>query len=172
MVPELLGDRIRLRGHRVEDFADSLGMWGDPAVTRFIGGRPFTGEEVWSRLLRYFGLWPALGYGYWVIEERASGRFAGEIGLAEFRREVTPPLDSPEAGWALAPWASGRGYATEALAAVLRWADATPATRRTLCMISDGNAASLRVAAKAGYRRLGPAEYRGAATTLYVRDAA
>ena len=48
-------------------------MWSDAEVTRFIGGKPLSGEEVWARILRYAGHWSMLGYGYWLIEEKATG---------------------------------------------------------------------------------------------------
>jgi RimJ/RimL family protein N-acetyltransferase len=54
-VPTLRTERLILRAPTLDDFADSLAMWADPTVTRFIGGRPHTKEEVWSRLLRYIG---------------------------------------------------------------------------------------------------------------------
>jgi RimJ/RimL family protein N-acetyltransferase len=57
-------------------------MWADPTVTRHIGEKPFGVEESWTRLLRYAGPWMLLGFGYWVIEEKATGRFAGEIGFS------------------------------------------------------------------------------------------
>jgi len=43
-------------------------------------------------LLRYAGHWALAGYGYWIVEERESGRPVGEVGLADFRREISPPL--------------------------------------------------------------------------------
>ncbi len=107
--PEIITDRLRMRRHLIDDFDASLAMWSDPAVTRYIGGRPSTAEEVWSRLLRYVGHWELLGYGYWVVVDRASRRFIGEVGFADFRREINPPLDAPEAGWVLASWAAGNG---------------------------------------------------------------
>ena len=74
------------------------------------------------RLLRYGGMWPMLGYGYWAIEEKASGALVGDIGYADFMREMTPPLDGmPEMGWVLASSAHGKGYASEALAAISAW---------------------------------------------------
>ena len=79
-------------------------MWADAGVTRFISGRPFTREECWARLLRYAGLWPTLGFGYWAIEDKAEGRFLGEAGFADFKRDMTPSIEGlPEAGWVLAP---------------------------------------------------------------------
>lgn len=169
IVPVLQTARLTLRGHTVDDFNDSFAMWSDPDVARYIGGRPSSGEEVWSRLLRYFGLWPALGYGYWVVTDQKSGRFVGEVGLANFRREISPPIDSPETGWALAPRTFGNGFATEALAAALSWSDVNLSTPRTLCMISDGNLASVRVAEKVGYGVMARTEYKDTSTTLYER---
>jgi RimJ/RimL family protein N-acetyltransferase len=69
-------------------------------------------------VLRYAGLWTLVGLGYWVARDRATGRFVGEGGLADFRRDLTPALgNAPEVGWVLAPWAHGRGLATEAVRA-------------------------------------------------------
>ena len=180
-VPPLDTERLTLRGHALADFAECAAMWADPVVTRHIGGRPATGEEVWARVLRYAGLWALLGFGYWVVRERASGRFVGEVGLADFRRDLTPPLDgAPELGWALAPWAHGRGFATEAVRGALAWGDAhlearasgespRPGAGRTVCLISPENVASIRVAEKCGYREAARATYKGGPTLIFER---
>jgi RimJ/RimL family protein N-acetyltransferase len=85
-IPVVETERLVLRGHRRDDLADCVGMWGDPEVTRHIGGRPSTDEEVWARLLRYLGHWQVMGFGYWIVHERASGRFVGEVGFADSDR--------------------------------------------------------------------------------------
>jgi RimJ/RimL family protein N-acetyltransferase len=168
--PQLQTPRLVLSPHQAEDFEDLVEMWGDPAVVRFIGGRPFTPEEVWTRLLRAVGHWPLMGFGYWVVRERAGGRFVGEAGLADFHRDITPPFDgAPEAGWALAAWAHGKGFATEAMAAVMGWSDAQLKPERTVCMISPGNRASMRVAEKCGFREEVRTAYRGEATIVFER---
>lgn len=77
-------------------------MWADPLVTRYIGGTPFSEEDSWARLLRYAGHWALLGFGFWAIEEKETGRFAGELGFADFKRDIHPPLEAtPELGWVL-----------------------------------------------------------------------
>ena len=97
-------------------------MWCDLDVTRYIGGKPFSREEVWSKILRYAGHWSLLGFGYWVIADRESGRFLGEAGFADFKRQIEPSFtDLPEIGWALASEAQGAGIATEAVGAVAAW---------------------------------------------------
>lgn len=92
MVPTLETERLVLRAHRVEDFPGVAALWSDPAVVRFISGVPQTLEESWSRLLRYAGHWRLLGFGYWAVEEKATGNFLGEVGFADMKRAIEPPL--------------------------------------------------------------------------------
>jgi RimJ/RimL family protein N-acetyltransferase len=159
--------RLTLRGHRASDLEDSFAMWSNPEVTRHITGKPSTREEVWARILRYIGHWAVTGYGLWHIRERASDRFVGEAGLAQFKRDMDIAFDVPETGWIFTPWSHGRGYATEAMQAILTWA--TPSHPRTICMISPSNAPSLRVAAKLGYREIGPSSHHGADVIVFER---
>lgn len=169
-VPLLETERLYLRSHRLTDFDDCVKMWADPAVTRYIGGKPFSREDVWSRLLRYAGHWPLMGYGYWAIEEKSFGRFIGEIGFADFKRDIVPPLGSdPEIGWALAPSAHGKGYATEIVAAVLEWGDAHLESKQTVCLIHPANSPSIYVAKKCGYKEFARTNYKGQPTVLFRR---
>src|ERR1035438_972988 len=91
-VPVLETERLRLRGHRLDDFDASAAMWADPNVTKHIGGHPLTEEEAWTKFLRYVGHWALLGFGYWVVEEKATGNFVGEIGFADYKRDLLPSL--------------------------------------------------------------------------------
>ncbi len=153
-VPTLETERLILRGHRLTDFEASLEMWADPSVVAHITGVPSTPEQTWARLLRYIGHWQALGYGYWVIESKAEGVFVGEAGLADYQRDTTPSVrGKPEAGWALQPSAQGKGLATEAVAAVLRWADDNLAKEFSAAsaIFDPANQASMRVAEKVGF---------------------
>ncbi len=106
-------------------------------------------------MLRYAGLWPLCGFGYWAIEERATGRYVGDVGIADFKRPMEPPLILPDAGWVLAVDVWGRGYATEALSAVLEWNDSRDPGGGTCCVIEATNPASIGVARKCGYRPAG-----------------
>ena len=169
-VPVLHTPRLVLCGHRVTDLDDSFAMWSSPEVMR-INGRPLSREEVWARLLRYIGHWAVHDYGLWQIRERATDRFAGEVGFADFRRDLAFSFDgAPEAAWVLAPWAHGQGYATEAMTAVLAWT--APTHPRTVCIIAPDNAASLRVAARLGYREIGRADFKGSPIIVFERLAA
>ncbi|MBB4038757.1 RimJ/RimL family protein N-acetyltransferase [Microvirga flocculans] len=172
-VPVVETERLILRGHRTDDFSDCIALWTDPEITRFIGGKPSTREEVWARLLRYVGHWALLGFGYWAVEEKATGRFAGEVGFADFRRQIEPSLDGvPEIGWVIAPHGHGKGYATEAARAAIAWADGHFGPGRTACIIAPENEPSLRVAEKCGYRESCRTSYKDNPTIMFVRESA
>lgn len=162
-------ERLVLDLHGLDDFEPMAAMWADPDTVRFIGGRVSTRQDAWMRLLRYRGLWPLLGYGYWALRDKASGRFAGDLGFADFGRDMTPSIAGvPEAGWVLAPWARGQGFASEALTAALAWLDAAGHST-SVCIIDPANGSSLRLAGKLGYGDPKPARLMGDNVTLFTR---
>jgi RimJ/RimL family protein N-acetyltransferase len=164
-------ERLRLRMPTPDDFDASYAMWSDPRVTEHIGGVPSTRTQTWSRLLAVIGHWTVFPYGSFVVEETATGAFAGEIGLSHYKRDITPSIDAfPEAGWAFATSMHGRGYATEALRALLAWADATIAAPRIVALIGESNLASLRVAEKAGFREYDRLTYNRIPARLFERE--
>ena len=145
-------------------------MWADLQVVRYISGKPSTRQESWSRLLRNRGLWPILGYGYWVVRERQTGRFVGEVGFADFQRATRPSMGGvPEAGWVLASWAHGKGYASEAVAAALDWLDRCDRFTEIVCLIDSGNIASIQIARKNGFLPAGEIELDGATVPFFRR---
>lgn len=167
--PTLTTARLTLRGHRIDDLDALTVMWADPAVYAFIGGKPRSREDVWLRLLRSIGQWTAFGYGAWVVER--DGQIIGDIGLLEARRAIEPVIDdAPELGWALAGAAHGQGYAREALAVVLGWADAQ-GLERTCCIIDAGNSASIRLGERMGYALRTTGRYHDEPIGIYDRMA-
>jgi len=165
---ELSTERLILRPYATTDFEDSAVMWGDPEVVRHMGGQPATREMSWSRTLRYIGHWSVYGYGFFAVRD-VQGRFVGEVGVADFRRDIDPPITIPEAGWVIVPSAQGQGYASEALAAALRWFEEAHGPQDVACMIDSPNTRSLRVAAKHGFVETRRTTYHGEPVILFSR---
>jgi RimJ/RimL family protein N-acetyltransferase len=160
-VPVVETERLRLRGHTLDDFAHTSALWGDASVLRYMGGKPLSVEECWARFLRYFGHWSLLGFGYWVVEERETAEFVGEVGFGDFKRDMQPALGAiPELGWVLAPAKHGKGYATEAAQAALSWGRKHFRSNNFACLIHPEHRASIRVAAKCGFEAWQLATYR------------
>lgn len=116
MTPTLPADteRLRFRPMGMEDVDELLVLHEDPLVARFMG----THDRAWFE--RYIGIvaeeWAERGHGRVAVVERESGRFVGRSGLKHW-----PQFDETEVGWALHADARGKGYATEAGAASVRW---------------------------------------------------
>jgi RimJ/RimL family protein N-acetyltransferase len=175
--PVIETERLVLRGPTLGDFPESYAMWRMPEVNKHIGGKPRSEEDSWSRMQRYVGHWSLLGFGMWMVRDKA-GVFVGEVGFMDNRREMSPAFTAVEVGWVLMPAHHGKGYATEAMSAVLAWGDehfkTAPLDARLVrgrieCMIDEGNTPSVRVAEKLGFVRLGPGDYKGEPVVLFRR---
>lgn len=171
-VPLIETERLVMRGHRAEDFDAVHALWSRQEVVEFISGTPSTEMESQIRLLRYIGHWAAYGFGYWYVEERATGSFVGDVGFGKLMRDMQPPVSGePEIGWVLMPEHHGKGYATEAARAALAWGDANFGDNGTFCIFHPDNLGSIRVGEKLGYSFSHTAQYMGGDTPVYVRPA-
>jgi RimJ/RimL family protein N-acetyltransferase len=160
-----------LRRHVAGDLAASWAMWSDPLVYGHILPAPSSEQQSWSRILTYAGHWALANFGYWALEERSSGLFVGEIGFADFKRDITPSIRGlPEMGWVLASAYHGKGYATEGVRAALSWADQHLPGDRIVCIINAENAASIHLAEKAGFVQTHRTTYNGAPTLMFERS--
>ncbi len=169
IAPTLTTDRLILTAMTMAHWEDYAAAWADPEMTAFIGGKPRTRTESWPKFVQGVGLWALFGYGYWTFTDRGTGAFVGNGGYGRFERGV-PEIDGfPEAGWAFVPAAWGKGYATEAMTAILDWADSAVNAPETRCMIDPENAASLNVAKKLGYQQFSETESAIGKSALFKR---
>lgn len=166
-------ERLLMRRPIPADFPCFAAMAGDPTMFTYSERRgAMTGEEAWSLLLRHIGYWTVRGFGLFALEDKATGRFVGQVGPSDFRRGLGADFDPyPELTWSIAAPERGRGYATEAAEAALGWLHRQPAPPRSVCLIHEANESSLRVADKLGYRELRRCRYRGYPAILFAREA-
>ena len=165
-IPTLTTDRLILRGYREDDAPAIAALHGDPEVIRYISpdGVPEPSlADAWDHIARHVGHWALKGYGKWAVDERATGRFVGRAGLYD------PPYDwvGLELGWTFPRDVWGRGYATEASAAAMRWAFETMGANEVVSAIHPGNAASIRVAERLGERKWRDGTLNGKPALIY-----
>jgi [ribosomal protein S5]-alanine N-acetyltransferase len=91
------------------------------------------------------------GWGIWLMLSSAERSLVGDIGFKG------PPDDmrTVEIGYSVLPAFQGRGYATEAVRALIAWGFDQPSVRRIVANCLADNAASIRVLEKAGMRQTG-----------------
>ncbi len=172
--PPLQTERLVLRRFAGGDLEPLAGVFGDPEVMRFVGARrgPLDPGRLAASQVHVRAHWDEHGFGPLAVVERATGRLAGEAGL-----QLLDGGSDVELTCTLARSAWGRGYATEAAAAVLRWGFAGLLQPRVVAVADPANGASLRVLEKLGMRPQGTrwcygAEHRVFALTLgeWLRD--
>lgn len=135
-------ERLFIRPLTSDDADELLAVWGDPANERFVGATmPTSAAQVRS----WFDRWAA-----WGVWERASGELVGDCGLS---------FDEGFQEWELAygfrrdRW--GRGYATEAAAACVRYGFDEMKVEKIVADVDPANAASQHVLEKLGFAHVG-----------------
>lgn len=162
--------RLILRLHTQKDFEFSHALWSHPQVYQYISGKASSVQQSWGRLFNYRGYWELKGYGYLLIEEKSSGVPIGEIGLADFKRDMVPPIHDPyEAGWVIHPDLHGKGFAREALKALIEWNEKRVGEQVLWCMIDPLNLASLKLAEGFGFVFDQKARYLDSTVHLFKR---
>ena len=170
VAPVIETARLRLRSYARADFERFCAMWNEPAVYRFITGKPLSTEEHWNRLLRYVGCWPLAGFGSWAVEMKDTGDFIGQVGFGDYQRDMPLAMTEPESGWAFFGAYHGNGYASEACRASLQWADQNLGAAQTACIIDPDNMASRILAEKLGYKLSAETTYISKPVMMFHRQ--
>jgi RimJ/RimL family protein N-acetyltransferase len=164
-------DRLRFRAWTDEDAVALHEIYRDAETMRFIGstGQPAADLDATRRALDALRRHEALhGFTLWPIDERDGDRVIGLAGLLW----VEGHGPEVEAAYLVRRDRSGRGYATEALRAVLGLAHGSLGLERVVALAYPENDASRRVMEKAGMRADGEAEAYGRRLTRHVSTAA
>lgn len=118
-------------------------------------------EETWLMRLRRDDLRRDAALQPWLLRAvglRTSGTMIGHIGFhtapgPEYLRDLSP--GGVEMGYTIFPAYRRHGYAREACAAMMAWAQRAHGVQRFVLSISPTNAPSLRIAQHFGFRKIG-----------------
>lgn len=163
LMPEIETARLRLRLFTPEDLDGLAGLFADPEVMTYLGaeaGRTMSREESTRALENTIRGWRERGYGRWAVVDKESGRFIGLCGLKSLGGEAELIYALGKAYW-------GRGLATEAAGAALRYAFEEAGLERVVAVTRHGNVASRRVLTRVGMRYEGEGSYYGVEGVCY-----
>ena len=149
--PFLFTERLELWQPRPGDLHEMFDVVSHPSTGRFLGPQTQLHEHA-TRFTRGAGSWFLYGYGPLMLRLRGEAPVIGNCGIFHTFRGLGPDFDdNPEAGWIVGAAHEGRGLGSEAMRAMLDWFDREHGPRRIVCMITVGNEASLKLAAKLGF---------------------
>ena len=154
----LVTERLLLRRSRAEDAEVISAYRSDPEVHRYQGWERTDPRGVRAEIEEMIGRAPGESGG-WIqlsVEERESGRLVGDIGLnlADGEPGVV------KVGYTMSPAFQGRGYATEAVGALIGYAFDKLGAEIVRAYASAENIASIRVAEKVGMQLVERSEHR------------
>jgi RimJ/RimL family protein N-acetyltransferase len=168
--PFLTTERLELWLPRAGDREELRAVATGGDTGRFLA--PDSGEvDFFNRFMRGSGSWQLYGYGLLPVRLRGEPAIVGNCGVFHTLRGLGEDFDDqPEAGWIIRHDHVGKGFAGEAMRAVLDWFDRAHGPRRIVCMISPGNEPSIRLADKLGFAPYRDAELpTGDAVRLFER---
>lgn len=168
----IVTERLTLRPFADGDLETYASFYEKPQVVRFLPGGeslPPRAREIAQKNIEHIrGLWAGHpGYGPWAVEEKASGRLVGHLGL----RHLPDVGGQTEVLYLFDDRAWGKGYATEGGAAALDYGFGVLGLPRIVAFAFPENGASLRVMEKIGMTRVpGTIEVFGIEAVQYAVD--
>ena len=137
--------RLIMRPVGWHDLADLQRLKADPEVFAIMLGGVRSPAQVAEELAEDIAFWGAYGVGMWAVRERNGERFAAYVGLHE-----RPDGRGIALRFALVAALQGRGYASEAAAAALRFGHERAGLTRIVAIARESNFASRMVLGNIG----------------------
>lgn len=163
--------RLLLRRWRDEDLDAYARICAEPEVMRYMSanGSPRTREEIREEIAEIERRWMRLGFGLWAVEEKATGKFVGRIGL-QYHDTWTQGEHKTEVGWLIDRSCWGQEFATEGARASIRYGFEELNLTRIISIALPENIASRRVMEKCGLTFRGETHWKGLDVVWYAID--
>lgn len=157
-------NRLLLRRFSKEDLDAYAEIMGDREVGKwFPKGDGYTREESEKSLKSILDHWKRFGFGIWAITDKANNVLLGRCGL-----NMIAESSEVEVDFVIAPDYWGKGYATEAAEAALKYGFENLKLKRIIALAKPENTLSRRVIEKIGMRYLKDAQYWGITCVYYA----
>lgn len=145
-------DRLILRTIEDGDAALQHRLLNTPNVMARLGGVKEL-HEIEAKHARTRALYAQEGFGFLMMIEKESGELVGHCGIKRVDNPLARNQGTHEIGWLVREDRWRRGYAAEAMHAVIDWAFGRVGAPEVVALTSQANAPSWRLMEKLGMRR-------------------
>ncbi len=144
--------RLWLRQIGEDDLDDHMRLLNTPAVMQYLGGvQPR--EVIAAKHAAARASFAREGFGFMLMIEQASGEIVGHCGLRRVAHALAPNPADHEIGWIVREDRWRRGYAYEAMRAVVDWSFACIGAPMLVALTCAANKGSWRLMEKLGMER-------------------
>ncbi|MBO9672959.1 MAG: GNAT family N-acetyltransferase [Sphingobacteriaceae bacterium] len=155
-------ERLILRELLPEDAAGMFEMDGDPEVHLFLGNKPVQSIEQSKADIEFIrNQYIENGIGRWAAMEKSTGNFIGWAGLKLIKEPINNYCNYYDLGYRFSKRFWGKGYATEAAAAVRDYGFHELKLNEIIGIADINNLGSIHVLEKVGLKRISIFDYGG-----------
>ncbi len=145
-------ERLILRKPAGGDAALQHRVLNSPVLMEHLGGMKQL-HEIEAKHAKTRALFAREGFGFMMVIEQATGELVGHAGLKRVDNPLASNQGDHEIGWLVREDRWRRGYASEAIRAVIDWAFGPIAAPHLVALTSARNVASWRLMEKLGMQR-------------------
>ena len=145
-------ERLVLRTIEESDAAEQMRLLNTPTVMARLGGVKEL-HEIEAKHAKGRAMYAREGFSFLFMIEKASGEMVGHCGMKRVDNPLAPNVGDHEVGWLVREDRWRRGYAEEAMRAVLEWAFTRIGAPHVVALTSLANAGSWKPMEKLGMVR-------------------
>jgi len=154
--------RLVIRTFEDRDADAWIAMFSDPEVRRFLPPAPVPTMETFEGAIESrHEMERAIGYAMWAVDEMTTGTFIGQCGIRPAKSMDENAGSEIDLAYHFARASWNKGYATEAVLAVLAHGLGPIGLDSIMAVVVPENVGSWRVMEKIGMRYEGLADYYG-----------
>ena len=158
--------RLRLEPVQESHFEGLRVLHSDAVAMRFLGGTK-TDDEVRAWIGAAQGHWARFGFNWWAVIEQGTEELLGAVSTQHIENDGAKPI---EIGWRFRSEHWGKGFATEAGQAMLRFAFNEVGVPEVYAVANPENHASRRVMERLEMRDAGLQQFYGTMCATYVKE--
>ena len=159
-------DRLTIREQTLDDIEDIYNMYADETTTAYMDKLYDDIEEEKEYMRDYIAhQYPFYEYGIWTLIDKCTGEYVGRAGLS-----IREGYEDVELGYAITKAYRNKGYAKEAIKAIIKYAKDELYITRLIAFVRPQNLISIKILEDMGFIKVNTLLFDGITHIMYSFD--